>query len=122
MVVLLSIAITSVLHLGAHGLDLVGSITSGLPSLGLPDVSGHHYLDLFGPAAGLMLVGFAEGLGAAKTYAAKEGYDIDSNRELVALGVSNLGCRPDQRHGRERQPVQDRGERRRRARARSSPG
>ena len=92
VVVLLSIAITSVLHLGAHGLDLVGSITSGLPSLGLPDVSGHHYLDLFGPAAGLMLVGFAEGLGAAKTYAAKEGYDIDSNRELVALGVSNLGA------------------------------
>ena len=30
-----------------------------------------------------MLVGFAEGLGAAKTYAAKEGYDIDANRELL---------------------------------------
>ena len=91
VVVLLAIAVTSVLHLGDHGLDLVGSITSGLPSFGLPDISGHKYLDLFGPAASLMLIGFAEGLGAAKTYAAKAGYEIDSNRELVALGVSNLG-------------------------------
>ena len=39
-----------------------------------------------------MLVGFAEGLGAAKTYAAKEGYDIDANRELLGLGVANLGA------------------------------
>ena len=39
-----------------------------------------------------MLVGFAEGLGAAKTYAARAGYDIDSNRELLGLGVSNLGA------------------------------
>ena len=38
-----------------------------------------------------MLVGFAEGLGAAKTYAVKAGYDIDSNRELVGLGAANLG-------------------------------
>ena len=39
-----------------------------------------------------MLVGFAEGLGAAKTYAAREGYDVDANRELVGLGVANLGA------------------------------
>ena len=39
-----------------------------------------------------MLVGFAEGLGAAKTYAAKAGYDVDSNRELLGLGAANLGA------------------------------
>ena len=39
-----------------------------------------------------MLVGFAEGLGAAKTYAAKAGYDIEPNHELVGLGVANLGA------------------------------
>ena len=39
-----------------------------------------------------MLVGFAEGLGAAKTYAAKEGYDIDANKELLGLGVANVGA------------------------------
>ena len=39
-----------------------------------------------------MLVGFAEGLGAAKTYAARAHYEIDPNRELVGLGTANLGA------------------------------
>jgi anti-anti-sigma factor len=38
-----------------------------------------------------MLVGFAEGLGAAKTYAAANHYEIDANREFVGLGAANLG-------------------------------
>lgn len=39
----------------------------------------------------MLLIGFAEGLGAAKTYAAKEGYPIDADRELLGLGAANLG-------------------------------
>ena len=37
-----------------------------------------------------MLVGFAESLGAAKTYAARDHYEIDANRELLGLGAANL--------------------------------
>jgi sulfate permease, SulP family len=37
------------------------------------------------------LIGFAEGLGAAKTYAAKAGYQVNANRELAGLGAANLG-------------------------------
>ena len=44
------------------------------------------------PAVGVLLVGFAEGLGAAKTYAARAGYDIDANRELLGLGAANIGA------------------------------
>ena len=40
----------------------------------------------------MLLVGFAEGLGAAKTYAARDGYDIDPNRELIGMGAANLGA------------------------------
>jgi sulfate permease, SulP family len=39
-----------------------------------------------------MLVGFAEGLGAAKTYAARDGYQISPNRELIGLGAANLAA------------------------------
>ena len=39
-----------------------------------------------------MLVGFAEGLGAAKTYAARHHYKVDANRELLGLGAANLGA------------------------------
>jgi SulP family sulfate permease len=37
-----------------------------------------------------MLVGFAEGLGAAKTYASRNHYEIDPSRELIGLGAANL--------------------------------
>jgi sulfate permease, SulP family len=72
--------------------DIVGPIQSGLPSVGLPDVPLGEYLDLAGPAAGVALVGFAEGLGAAKTYAAQHGYTVDPNTELIGLGGANLGA------------------------------
>jgi sulfate permease, SulP family len=65
-------------------------LDSGLPTLGLPDVTLHDYGDLARGRRGLMLVGFAEGLDAAKTYAARDQYDIDANRELIGLGGANL--------------------------------
>src|SRR6202012_2808234 len=50
------------------------------------------FLKLAGGAAGVMLVGFAEGLGAAKTYAAKHHDEVDANRELIGLGTANLAA------------------------------
>jgi sulfate permease, SulP family len=76
--------------LDKHGLDIVGHISGGLPSFGLPHVPSADYLKLAGPAVGVMLVGFAEGLGAAKTYATRDGYEIDANKELIGLGAANL--------------------------------
>ncbi|MET0526500.1 MAG: SulP family inorganic anion transporter [Nocardioides sp.] len=92
VVALGSIALVAVLDLEDDGLDIVGHIEAGLPALGLPDVGGDAFIDLLGASVGVMLVGFAEGLGAAKTYAAKQGYDIDANKELLGLGVANLGA------------------------------
>jgi sulfate permease, SulP family len=88
--VLAGIAAVHIFGLDKHGVDIVGHITGGLPSFGLPHVPSADYLKLAGPAVGVMLVGFAEGLGAAKTYAARDGYQIDANRELIGLGAANL--------------------------------
>jgi sulfate permease, SulP family len=90
VVVLAGIILAKVAHLSAHGVELVGHIPRGLPHYGFPSVPAESYLHLAGPAVGIVLVGFAEGLGAGKTYAAKEGYDIDTNRELVGLGAANV--------------------------------
>lgn len=74
------------------GVDVVGKIDSGLPRLGLPEGVGlDDYLRTAASAGGVMLIGFVEGLGAAKTYASRSHYAIDANRELVALGAGNLG-------------------------------
>jgi SulP family sulfate permease len=90
--VALAVVAVKLLDLDEHGVAIVGQIDSGLPSVGLPDVAAGDYGRLAGAAIGVMLVGFAEGLGAAKTYAAREHYEIDANRELLGLGAANLGA------------------------------
>jgi MFS superfamily sulfate permease-like transporter len=87
--VLLGIAAVAALDLDV---DIVGHIDGGLPAFGLPDVSLHDFGALASGGVAVMLVGFAEGLGAAKTYAAREHYEIDTNRELLGLGGANLAA------------------------------
>jgi sulfate permease, SulP family len=89
--VVLGIVAVRVFELDQHGVEIVGQVEGGLPPIGLPDVAAHRYLDVAPAAIGVMLVGFAEGLGAAKTYAARSHDEIDANRELVGLGAANLG-------------------------------
>jgi SulP family sulfate permease len=90
--VLLGIVAVHLFDLDQHGVAIVGQIQSGLPSFGLPDVAARRCLDLTASAVGVMLIGFVEGLGAAKTYAAKNRYEIDANRELIGLGAANVAA------------------------------
>lgn len=93
VVVVLGVLAVALFGLDDRGVAIVGPIEPGLPAFGLPPGVGvDRYLALAGPALGVLLVGFAEGLGAAKTYAVKAGYDIDANRELLGLGAANLGA------------------------------
>ena len=94
VVVLLGIAVTAAFRLdpqrcGHRRTDPVRAADGGDSRRRLAWIV---YLDLVGPAVGVLLIGFAEGLGAAKTYAAEAGYDIVANRELTGLGAANLGA------------------------------
>jgi SulP family sulfate permease len=90
--VVFGIVAVEAFDLAAHGVAIVGPIASGLPSVGLPEgIRLRSYFGTFASAAGIMLVGYAEGLGAARSYAARTGEDIDANKELVALGAANVG-------------------------------
>jgi sulfate permease, SulP family len=90
--VALGVLAVKLLSLDSHGVSIVGSISSGLPHVGMPDVGTGDYGRLAGAGIGVVLVGFAEGLGAARTYAAREHYDIDANRELLGLGGANIAA------------------------------
>jgi high affinity sulfate transporter 1 len=90
--VALGIAAVKIFDLDHHGVAIVGPIKSGLPTLGFPDVGLHDIGALAAGGIGVMLVGFAEGLGAAKTYAAREHLQIDANRELLGVGAANLAA------------------------------
>lgn len=90
--VALGIAAVELLKLDRHGVSIVGPITSGLPTLGAPDVHLRDFGSLAAGGVGVMLVGFAEGLGAAKNYAAREHQEIDADRELLGLGGANIAA------------------------------
>lgn len=87
----LGIAVSDILGLSAHGVAVVGEVPSGLPTPGVPDIDGGDVGALIAAAGGLMLVIYSESLGAAQTFAAKHGYEIDPSQELIALGVANAG-------------------------------
>ncbi len=91
VVLVLGIVVSSALHLSEHGVDIVGNVPSGLPSIGLPHLPRGDIWTLAIGAAGMMLVIFSESLGAAENIASKYGYEIDPNQELVALGFANVG-------------------------------
>ncbi len=91
-VLILAIAASAALHLhDVYGVHIVGEIPAGLPPIGLPDVSLHDYIQLIPGALAVALVGFAESVAAARSYATKFGYEVDANQEMVGLGVANLG-------------------------------
>ncbi|MDN5698543.1 MAG: STAS domain-containing protein, partial [Rubrobacter sp.] len=90
--VLFGILIVVLLDMERRGVEIVGAIQGGLPTLGLPDVTLSDYLSLLPSAIGIALIGFAEGLGAAKSYATRNHYEVDANRELLGLGAANLGA------------------------------
>ena len=97
VVVLLGVLAVALFDLDDRGLAIVGPIEPGLPALGLPAGIGlDDYLALAGPAVGVLLVGFAEGLGAAKTYATRPGTTSTPTGSCWASvrPTSAQACRP----------------------------
>jgi high affinity sulfate transporter 1 len=74
----------------ATGVHVAGHLPSGLPSLTLPNLDIRVLGELAPGALAIVLVGYAEALGAAKAAAIQSGGDIDPNQELVAHGPANI--------------------------------
>jgi len=90
VVLVAGIAASRILQLHAHGVEIVGVIPAGLPRPGMRLLTWSDWLQAAPAAVGLLLVLFAESIGAARTFAGKNGYDIDPNQELRALGFANF--------------------------------
>ena len=74
----------------ATGVHVAGHIPSGLPHLTLPNLDATIWYELAPGALAIVLVGYAEALGAAKAAAIQSGDDINPNQELVAHGPANI--------------------------------
>jgi high affinity sulfate transporter 1 len=74
----------------ATGVHVAGHLPSGLPHLTLPNLNISTLTELMPGALAIVLVGYAEALGAAKAAALQSGGNIDPNQELVAHGPANI--------------------------------
>jgi SulP family sulfate permease len=78
------------LDLGHHGVALVQAVPSGLPSLGWPPIYWADISSLAPAAVAVAFLAFSDGLLLAQAFAEKNGYEVNPNQELVALGSANI--------------------------------
>src|SRR5690606_9132681 len=91
VVAVLGILAVYFLGLWHYGVSIVGEVPKGLPTFTLPDFSWPHARDLFSMAITLALIGYMEAVSIGKAMEEKSTVEtIEPNRELVAIGASNI--------------------------------
>lgn len=88
--VIVAIIFVSLLSLDQLGLQVVGYIPSGLPSLALPNVKLDVLVVLLPSALMISLIGYVESISVAQTLANKRRQQINPNHELLGLGAANM--------------------------------
>jgi SulP family sulfate permease len=88
----LAAALTWFFQWSQSGVKIVGTVPQGLPPLTWPVWDLGLWRELAMPALLISVVGFVESVSVGQTLAAKRRQRIEPDRELVALGASNLGA------------------------------
>jgi len=87
---LVALGASVALDLEHHGVAVVGSFPGGMPRPGWPGVGWHDIRTLFPAAMGIALLTYTEGILLARAFAAKNGYEVNANQELTALGIADV--------------------------------
>ncbi|MEW7864870.1 SulP family inorganic anion transporter [Aeromonas diversa] len=78
--------------LGQFGIKTIGQVPSGIPDLQMPEFPPGLLRELVLPALNLAMVSFVSMMLTARSFAAKNGYEIDADQEFRALGLANLAA------------------------------
>ena len=78
--------------LGDSGISTVGEIPAGLPSFSLLPLYPEVWSSLAIPALLIALIGYIESVSVGTALASKRRERIEPNKELVALGLANIGA------------------------------
>jgi len=90
LAVMAAVALVYGLGLEANGVVVVGALPSGLPSLYWPQFDPEFIEPLLGGALSVALVSFSSGMVTARSFAARNHYDIDVDQEFIALGACQV--------------------------------
>jgi high affinity sulfate transporter 1 len=89
-----AILAASFFHLDKLGVKLLGSVPSGLPRFGLPDVHWSWTLiqQLLPTAAAMFVVILAQSAATSRAFAAIENESLDENTDITGLALANIGA------------------------------
>jgi high affinity sulfate transporter 1 len=87
--ILVGMALTYGANLPEHGVAVVGAVDVSAPTFGVRWPSALAFNDLVLAAMGILLVSFGSGIVTARSFGAKNHYDVDGNRELIGFGAAN---------------------------------
>ncbi|GAM27411.1 hypothetical protein SAMD00019534_105870 [Acytostelium subglobosum LB1] len=91
VVVVVGISVTSGFQLQDKGLAILGYTEPSFPTPTLPKLNQWDvFSSLLAPGLFITIVGFVESMAISKIMATKHNYQVSTNRELVAIGMSNL--------------------------------
>jgi high affinity sulfate transporter 1 len=92
LAVVAAVVVVKALGLDARGVAVVGNVPAGLPRLTWPTFDPQFLPPLFGGALGVALVSFCNAMVVARSFAVKNHYEVDADRELFALGASQCAA------------------------------
>ena len=87
---IVAVALVEGFGLDHLGVAVLGAVPAGLPELRWTPVPPEHVGALLSGAAGLALVSFTSGMITARSFAARNRYEIDVDRECIALRACNI--------------------------------
>ncbi|TLG77258.1 SulP family inorganic anion transporter [Culicoidibacter larvae] len=93
IILVLGTAITAFFRLDQYGVVIVGEIPQGLPAFSLPDfaaIDNWTFVILGGLVSAIAC--FAGSLLPSKSFAMRNKYTVDDNREIFAYGVANIAA------------------------------
>lgn len=92
IVVVLGIIAVSLFDLTAHGVAIVGTVPTGLPSVGLPTgFSASQWLSMVLGSLAIILVSYSESIATATDTAERHKLEFSANQELTAQGAAWIG-------------------------------
>ncbi|MFV5507739.1 SulP family inorganic anion transporter [Acinetobacter sp. 197] len=92
ILVCLGIAAIVFLDLKVYGIKTVGAIPSGFPPLSFPHWNWELVMTLLPGASMIAMISFVESLSIAQATALQQRSHLDSNQELIALGLANISA------------------------------
>lgn len=92
LLVFISIALVHFLHIDQYGIKTVGEIPSGFPPISMPFWNWDLVIKLLPGAAMITMVSFVESISIAQATAFQQRSELNSNQELIALGLANFSA------------------------------